>query len=229
GALRRARDPGCARHHRADARGGGHDRPAGCGGGGRGHTPAVRGHPLVPQPRPGRLPVGARCVRHARRCGHRDCRRRSHGRGPGPAGGARSGEAVAPGGARIRRTEDDLAGAGRAGRRTRFLRTVWFPIAEPAYVLPVVAALAWGAWLATAGHATIGQVTTVVLYMVQIIDPVDRLVSWLDELQVGTSSLARVVGIAKVPADRSATGEQPAGEDITATDVRYAYRTGQDV
>jgi len=143
--------------------------------------------------------------------------------------GARTVEALGLADARIRRTEDDLADAYRAERRTLFLRTVWFPIAETAYVLPVVATLAWGAWLATAGHATIGQVTTVVLYMVQIIDPVDRLVSWLDELQVGTSSLARVVGIAKVPADRSATGEQPAGEDITATDVRYAYRTGQDV
>jgi ABC-type multidrug transport system fused ATPase/permease subunit len=143
--------------------------------------------------------------------------------------GARTVEALGLADARIKRIEDDLAEAYRAERRTLFLRTVWFPIAETSYILPVVATLAWGAWLAAAGHATIGQVTTVVLYMVQIVDPVDRLVSWLDELQVGTSSLARVVGIAKVPADRSATGEQPADEDITATDVRYAYRPGQDV
>ncbi len=143
--------------------------------------------------------------------------------------GARTVEALGLADIRIRRLEGDLAEAFAAERRTLFLRTVWFPTAELSYVLPVVATLAWGAWLASTGHATVGQVTTVVLYMVQIIDPVDRLVSWLDELQVGTSSLARIVGIAKVPPDRQPTGEQPDGEDITATDVLYAYREGQDV
>lgn len=143
--------------------------------------------------------------------------------------GARTVEALGLADTRIRRTEGDLAEAYRAERRTLFLRTVWFPSAEISYVLPVVATLAWGAWLVSAGTATIGQLTTVVLYMVQIVDPVDRLVSWLDELQVGTSSLARLVGIAKVPADRAATGAQPADENIRAADVRYAYREGQDV
>ncbi|HEX6235143.1 MAG TPA: ABC transporter ATP-binding protein [Jiangellaceae bacterium] len=143
--------------------------------------------------------------------------------------GARTVEALDLSDIRIRRMDKDLANAYAAERRTLFLRTVWFPTAELSYILPVVATLAWGAWLAAAGHATVGQVTTVVLYMVQIIDPVDRLVSWLDELQVGTSSLARITGIASVPDDREATGEQPAGEDITATGAQYAYRTGQDV
>jgi ABC-type multidrug transport system fused ATPase/permease subunit len=143
--------------------------------------------------------------------------------------GARTVEALGLSDARIDRLEGDLREAYRAERRTLFLRTVWFPAAETSYVLPVVATLAWGAWLVSQGTATVGQVTTVVLYMVQIIDPVDRLVSWLDELQVGTSSLARIVGIAKVPADRQATGERPDDENIRAADVRYAYRTGQDV
>ena len=143
--------------------------------------------------------------------------------------GARTVEALDLADIRIKRMEHDLADAYAAERRTLFLRTVWFPSAEMSYILPVVATLAWGAWLASAGHATVGQVTTVVLYMVQIIDPVDRLVSWLDELQVGTSSLARIVGIAKVPPDREANGGRPDGEDISAADVQYAYREGQDV
>ncbi|HEU4543944.1 MAG TPA: ABC transporter ATP-binding protein [Jiangellaceae bacterium] len=143
--------------------------------------------------------------------------------------GARTVEALDLADIRIKRMEADLAAAYAAERRTLFLRTVWFPAAEMSYILPVVATLAWGAWLASAGYATVGQVTAVVLYMVQIIDPVDRLVSWLDELQVGTSSLARITGIAKVPEDREATGEQPDGEDITAAGVQYAYREGQDV
>ncbi|WP_129667842.1 ABC transporter ATP-binding protein [Phytoactinopolyspora endophytica] len=143
--------------------------------------------------------------------------------------GIRTVEALNMANVRIKRTEDDLAEAFAAERRTLFLRSVWFPTAEMSYVLPVVGTLAWGAWLVSGGHATVGQVTAVVLYMVQIGDPVDRLVSWLDELQIGTSSLARVVGIAKVPDDREASGETPDGEDIRAEGVRYAYVDGQDV
>jgi ABC-type multidrug transport system fused ATPase/permease subunit len=143
--------------------------------------------------------------------------------------GARTVEALSLSGVRTDRIDDDLREAYAAERRTLFLRSVWFPTAEMSYVLPVVATLAWGAWLAANGYATVGQVTAVVIYMVQIVDPVDRLVSWLDELQVGTSSLARIVGIAKVPADRSMSGEEPDGEDIAADDVRYAYREGLDV
>ncbi|HEX6195378.1 MAG TPA: ABC transporter ATP-binding protein [Jiangellaceae bacterium] len=143
--------------------------------------------------------------------------------------GARTVEALHLSGVRIDRLDDDLREAYAAERRTLFLRSVWFPTAEMSYVLPVVATLAWGSWLAANGYATVGQMTAVVIYMVQIVDPVDRLVSWLDELQVGTSSLARIVGIAKVPADRTVSGDEPHGEDIAADDVRYAYREGMDV
>jgi ABC-type multidrug transport system fused ATPase/permease subunit len=143
--------------------------------------------------------------------------------------GSRTIEALDLSDVRIKRIEADIHEAYRAERRTLFLRSVWFPTAETAYILPVVATLAWGAWLVSQGHATVGQVTTVVIYMVQIIDPVDRLVSWLDELQVGTSSLARIVGISKVPADRKESGEQPDDDHIRADDVRYAYREGHDV
>ena len=97
------------------------------------------------------------------------------------------------------RIDADLTNAYRAERRTLFLRTVWFPSAEFAYVLPVAASLAWGGWLVSNGHATIGQVTAIALYVVQLADPVDRLISWLDEIQVGATSFARLVGIASVP------------------------------
>jgi ABC-type multidrug transport system fused ATPase/permease subunit len=130
---------------------------------------------------------------------------------------------------RVRRLDDDLAEAYRAERRTLYLRTVWFPTAEFAYVLPVAVSLAWGGWLVSNGHASIGEVTAVALYVVQLADPVDRLISWLDEIQVGATSFARLVGIAGVPADRTASGEQPAGDVLRAEDVRYAYVPDRDV
>jgi len=143
--------------------------------------------------------------------------------------GGRTLEALGLNEHRVRRLDDDLSEAYRAERRTLFLRTVWFPSAEFAYVLPVVAALAWGGWLVRGGHATLGEVTAVALYMVQLADPVDRLISWLDEIQVGMTSFARLVGLARVPPDRTATGETPEGDRMSVQDLHYAYVAGRDV
>ena len=76
-------------------------------------------------------------------------------------------------------------------------------------MLPVAAALGWGGWLVSSGHATLGEVTAVSLYVVQLADPVDRLISWLDEIQVGMTSFARLVGIARVPSDRDRDRRRP--------------------
>ena len=130
---------------------------------------------------------------------------------------------------RVRRIDGDLEEAYRAERRTLRLRTIWFPTAEFSYVLPVAAALAWGGWLVSNGNATIGEVTAIALYVVQLADPVDRLISWLDEIQVGATSFARLVGIARVPPDRTATDDRPDGDDLRAHDVRYAYVADRDV
>jgi ABC-type multidrug transport system fused ATPase/permease subunit len=143
--------------------------------------------------------------------------------------GGRTVEALGLSDERARRIDATLADAYRSERFTLRLRTIWFPTVDVAYVLPVVAALAWGGWLVSAGHASIGEVTTVVLYIQQLADPVDRLLSWLDEVQVGGASFARLVGIADVPSDREATGEEPGDDWLRAHDVRYAYVTGRDV
>jgi ABC-type multidrug transport system fused ATPase/permease subunit len=130
---------------------------------------------------------------------------------------------------RVQRINADLEEAYRAERRTLHLRTLWFPTAEFAYVLPVAATLAWGGWLVSAGQASIGEVTAVALYVVQLADPVDRLISWLDEIQIGATSFARLVGIARVPPDRRATDDRPEGDDLYAHDVHYAYVDERDV
>ena len=130
---------------------------------------------------------------------------------------------------RVRQVDADLSEAYAAERYTLRLRTFWFPTAEIAYVLPVFAGVLWGGWLVQAGHASIGEVTAVILYAQQLADPVDRLISWLDEIQVGGASLARLVGIEAVPPDRFASGRIPAGDALAARDVRYAYVSGRDV
>jgi ABC-type multidrug transport system fused ATPase/permease subunit len=143
--------------------------------------------------------------------------------------GGRTVDALRLADARARRVDDDLADAYAAERRTLFLRTVWFPTVEIAFVLPVAASLAWGGWLVSAGHASLGEVTTVVLYVQALADPVDRLISWLDEIQVGAASFARLIGVEQVPDDRRATGDEPGDDRLTAADVRYAYLDDRDV
>ncbi|MGZ4354410.1 MAG: ABC transporter ATP-binding protein [Gaiellaceae bacterium] len=143
--------------------------------------------------------------------------------------GGRTIEALGLGEERVRRIDADLRDAFHWERYTLNLRTVWFPSAEFAYVLPVAASLAWGGWLVSNGQASIGEVTAIALYVVQLADPVDRLISWLDEIQVGASSFARLVGVARVPPDRTAGDDRPEDEHLRADDVRYAYVEGRDV
>ncbi|HEU5158011.1 MAG TPA: ABC transporter ATP-binding protein [Streptosporangiaceae bacterium] len=143
--------------------------------------------------------------------------------------GARTVEALGLADRRIARGRADMAGSWAAERYTLGLRTVWFPVVEFGYVLPVVATLLIGGLFYLHGLASLAQVTAATLYVQQLIDPLDRLLSWVDELQVGGASLARLLGVSAVPDDRIASGRQAAGEQIVARDVRYAYREGRDV
>ena len=143
--------------------------------------------------------------------------------------GARTVEALGLGQERRRRIDRDIAGSYSAEKYTLFLRTVFFPSVEVAYLIPTVATLLFGGWLYTQGSVSLGDVTAATLYVQMLIDPVDRIVSILDELQVGAASLARLLGVAQVPDDRTATGREPQGEQIDADDVRFAYVEGRDV
>ncbi len=143
--------------------------------------------------------------------------------------GARTIEALRLESRRIARGDADIADAWAAERYTLKLRTVWFPMVEFGYVLPVVATLLGGGLLYTRGWASLAQVTAATLYVQQLIDPLDRLLSWMDELQVGGASLARLLGVAEVRPDRVASDERPDGERITVDGLRYAYRAGNDV
>jgi len=145
------------------------------------------------------------------------------------AEGARTVEALRRQDVRRARSDRDIAAAYGIERYTLRLRTIWFPLVDLSFVLPLVAVVLLGGFLYTRGVASLGEVTTVALYVQLLLDPLDRLLGWLDELQVGASSLARLIGVAEVPDDRRPSGAAPAGEDLRADDVRFAYRDGHDV
>ncbi|PZG42126.1 multidrug ABC transporter ATP-binding protein [Spongiactinospora gelatinilytica] len=143
--------------------------------------------------------------------------------------GARTAEALSLQGQRHRRTDTDIARSWAAERYTLSLRTVWFPSVEMGYVLPVVATLLIGGIFYLQGWVLLAQVTTATLYVQQLVDPLDRLLTWMDELQLGGASMARLLGVANVGDDRTAGESRPIGEELVADDVRYAYREGHDV
>ena len=149
--------------------------------------------------------------------------------------GARTVDALNLGARRRHVVDDAIRGCYVAERYTLSLRTRFYPVVELGYLLPVVVSVAWGGWLVAAGNGllgtavTVGQVTAVALYAVRLVEPMAELIEWLDEIQVGAASLARIIGISEVPGDRTASSRLPGGRDLHARGVRYAYRRGHEV
>ncbi|MDR6862504.1 ABC transporter ATP-binding protein [Phycicoccus sp. 3266] len=143
--------------------------------------------------------------------------------------GARTIDALSLAGVRRSRFHDALRECYRAERYTLGLRLRWFPAVVFGYYVPTAGAIVWGGWLAVNGHISAGVATAVTLYIQQMVGPLDELLGWLDEIQVGATSLARVIGVGEVPPDRVATGARPDGPRIEVDDVRYAHRAGHDV
>jgi ABC-type multidrug transport system fused ATPase/permease subunit len=113
-------------------------------------------------------------------------------------------------------------------RKTLGLRTVFFGASEISYVIPLVLTVALGGFLHIDGHLSVGAVTAAALYAQQLINPVDTLLSWMDEVQVASASLSRVLGVHEVEPAPTTTDE-PAGEEVVARALRYAYEEGHDV
>jgi ABC-type multidrug transport system fused ATPase/permease subunit len=118
-------------------------------------------------------------------------------------------------------------------RRTRMatlgLRTVFFPLVEISYVLPVVLVLLLGGRLYFTGAVTLGTVAAAVLYLRQLVGPLDSIMLWIEQLQSSGASFARVEGLAAVPADQTRPVRAPDGDRIEVRGVRYAYESGPDV
>jgi ABC-type multidrug transport system fused ATPase/permease subunit len=133
------------------------------------------------------------------------------------------------GGARVELTDRRVGEWLDWERYTLYLRSVFFPSVESAYVVPLAVVVGMGGWLVADGRISIAAFTAAVLYTQMLIEPVDLVLMWFDELQVGQASLARLLGVAEVTAPPSDPDEQPVDEHLEARDVHFGYRDGQDV
>jgi ABC-type multidrug transport system fused ATPase/permease subunit len=143
--------------------------------------------------------------------------------------GARTVESLQLGPRQQGRIEAALRESFYAEMYTLLMRMIWFPITESSFALATAATLAWSGFLVLHHAITIGAATTVTLYVVQLNDPLDRIISWLDELQMGQSSLARLVGVASVKDQRPVSGPTPSGDHICVSHVDFAYRADHPV
>ncbi len=152
----------------------------------------------------------------------------TNGRVQETAAGGRTVETLGLVRRRIAQVDGDITRWIAAERYTLGLRTIYFPITEACYVVPLVLALLVGGYLHADGRLSIAAATASVLYVQLLISPVDTVLGYLDEIQLGTASLERLLGVREVAVPPPTTDE-PTGTDVVATDVRYAYRPGHDV
>lgn len=131
---------------------------------------------------------------------------------------------------RIRAADEQIRGSYQAERYTLRLRSVLWPVQEFSYTVPVAGALLFGGYAYNRGWATLAQVTSVTLYIQQLMTPLNTLLDWLDTLQVGGASLARLLGVAQVAPDRAAAPHRVSDpRDLVGEKVRFAYVDGRDV
>ncbi|MFF4818690.1 ABC transporter ATP-binding protein [Kitasatospora sp. NPDC001309] len=130
---------------------------------------------------------------------------------------------------RVRLTDRKLREWLAWERYTLWLRSVWFPTIDAVYTSAVLATLVVGGLLTLRGWLTVGQLTTGVLYAQMLTGPVDLILRWYDELQIGQASLARLVGVHEVPEHQGDESARPEGRRVEARDVRFGYREGADV
>jgi ATP-binding cassette subfamily C protein len=149
------------------------------------------------------------------------------------AAGARTVEAFGLQQRRVTASRDAIEVSRRARFGTLFLRSVLFPLVEFSYVVPVVVVLLVGGVLRDHGVLSLGVVVSAALYLRQIEEPLDVVLTWVEQLQSSSASFARVEGLGPVteaPRDGAeAPVPVPADDRIDVAGVHYAYDGGADV
>jgi ABC-type multidrug transport system fused ATPase/permease subunit len=143
--------------------------------------------------------------------------------------GARTVEAFGLRDRRLAAGHEAIAETRRTRLATLALRSVFFPLAETSYAVPTVLVLSLGGLLYFGDHVSLGTVGAAVLYLRQLVGPLDSLLIWIESLQSSSASFARVEGLAAVPAPPPATTESPRGDQLEVRGVRYAYDEGREV
>ncbi|MEU2432166.1 ABC transporter ATP-binding protein [Streptomyces sp. NPDC007861] len=114
-------------------------------------------------------------------------------------------------------------------RYTLWLRSVLFPVVNVTHATVLGSVLMVGGVFVLQGWIGIGQLTTGALLAQMMVDPVNLILRWYDELQVAQVSLARLVGVREIEPDAGDGKVRPEGRTVRADEVHFGYREGVDV
>ncbi|MGW7257698.1 ABC transporter ATP-binding protein [Streptomyces sp. NPDC054834] len=114
-------------------------------------------------------------------------------------------------------------------RYTLWLRSVLFPVINATHVTVLGSVLMVGGVFVLHGWIGVGQLTTGALIAQMLVDPVNLILRWYDEVQVAQVSLARLVGVRDIEPAAGDAAPDPDGRDVQADRVHFGYREGVDV
>ncbi len=138
------------------------------------------------------------------------------------ADGARTVEAFGLQRRRVDAGDRRVVDAHRTRVYTLFLRSVLFPQVDFSFVASTAAVLVVGGLLYAGDRTSLGAVIAAALYTMQLADPLNRVLMWMENLQRSSASLARIKGVDEAGTEPP-PGGHPRDDRIEVTGVRYSY------
>jgi ABC-type multidrug transport system fused ATPase/permease subunit len=145
------------------------------------------------------------------------------------AEGARTVEALRLSDDRIRYGSAKVGQVWAARRATLALRSVFMPVIEASYAVPVAGILLLGGVFYARGLVSLGDVVAAALYLQRAIEPLDLLLQWIEQGQRGLASFARVLGVGQVPPEPRGQTSTSDIQGLVVRAARFAYADGRDV
>lgn len=128
---------------------------------------------------------------------------------------------------RVRARSEDVV---QAALRVVRLQTGFFGRLNLAEFVGVAAVLASGFLLVRSGAASVGTASAAALYFINLFTPINQVLFLLDTAQSAAASLARIVGVADQPAERSPEHPvRPVDATVRAKDLGHSYVPGHAV
>ncbi|MBV7363099.1 ABC transporter ATP-binding protein/permease [Actinomycetaceae bacterium TAE3-ERU4] len=114
-------------------------------------------------------------------------------------------------------------------RYTAWLRTFLLGGTRIILLSPILLVVLIGGYLYSRAIVSVGQISTIAMYVFMLSTPLDEATFWIDVTQTSKAALARIFGVNEVKPDRFPRGLHPQGSDWSLQDVRFAYGSGKDV
>ncbi len=114
-------------------------------------------------------------------------------------------------------------------QRTTWLQTIWFPSLDLATMVPMALTLLIGGLAYQRGEVGLAELTAVVLYVQALGEPLNDLLTWTDELQIGNAALRRILGVERLPHEKPRPSAPTDGHAIRLEGVGFGYGPGREV